>query len=406
MLLSLEASHSMRAATAARVLFLNNHLINSASIDEAAAVDIGPIQASAIFPAGVYTPRMYFAYNRDAFVFAVGGCPSPSCAARLLSGYGEANRADSLLGMHPLVEEIMEAMRGYIVAMGLLHGNKYGHWCGHSFGGSIATALALAFAAQAPRSINSVVTFGEPRTCTRATTPVLRAANIDKARFFNARDPIALLPPHLAESAYGFQYLSVATMTNMNRWMHNGLGWHVRDDGGLVAADAPDPSAVPATISLAGWASGLLVDPVNEHSIARYDGKFASQYQRAVAGSNPDPLQAIPPGHGTPIEPADIPIHVLQGRKPSDPPKVILQREAVTTSGPPPSSQEKPFYAARGQNGWFVWHLDQPLVSCRGGREARKMAGRYNSIASQWNRASAGDQAALLSAIEFEFPQE
>lgn len=162
--------------------------------------------------------------------------------------------------------------------------------CGHSYGGSLAEAVAFLLKGRAGISSLGVLTFGSPRPGDASFAASLRG--IPLLRWMTDSDPVPRFPPSPSEAPGA--YISGIAL--------NQLSWpsYVQPGGGVVlpfvgqpyAAYLP-PLGVPiAELQLLSWASGVngFGDP--RHNLTAYS-RAISSVQRGSAGADPVALESV-----------------------------------------------------------------------------------------------------------------
>ncbi len=352
-----------------------------------------------LYPSVAGQPQWGFSRSGNNSLFLFSGVPSLGIASEFVNGYGTSDYQQSAYGLHPQVEATYGAMQANLIGGIPVGENTYCTVAGHSYGGAFAQSFAYLCAVRNPSCRVKAITFGSPRAfSSRATVNIMERYRT--ARYFNSRDPISLLPPHYSESLVGFTAMSAATVANVNQWQHLDVGYQINPDHTITEREAPDPNCVPPAASLAGWASGLLADPVLEHSIASYAARM-EDYLVADPFANlaiepPQPEQ-IPPGWAL----HSLPSQVNARRDPVPNPRV----ELAGLAGAVPR-EDKPFYAAKTNGRYYCFYREAPIVSCKGRREAAKIARDYNQIVTQWQNAEIGAVETILAALEYEMPPE
>lgn len=390
------------AAVLARILNRVLHRGTVRSVQNLCDWYLGRESTVSIFQEDANVTAHVIAQTGNRIMWGHCGVVSSLKAAQLVNAYGYPDLADSDQGVNRRIANTVTFMSRYIRQMMNQTGPYEVTLYGHSYGGAVAQVIPLLLRAWNPDVQIKVVTFGSPRFATVGFCP-LDGPAWGVHRFMNNGDPVPYLPPHYDEDAAGYAVYSLVLGANLNRWTHVGNGTVMNNN--LDRYDArsallPDIGSIPPGVSIMGWATQMLVDPTTEHGISTYDARLAEWFPEAANAPPPPPHApaADPIRRSTPPDPGPYLVQGIQRSMPS------AVEDAIALNGARPPS--KPFYAAKSNGIWFVWHLADPIVQCKGAREARRTAARYNALVAQWSLSPVGDQDALLSAIDMEFPPE
>lgn len=349
---------------------------------------------------GVTPAYMIFTF-RNVNVCLLSGIPNARTALSFVSDYGEFAppgpfNATALRGGDAILSAIQEAYRQNPAPT---------LFAGWSYGGVIAQYLAPAFKTIVNNDDIRVITFGSPRPAKRQFGPVYNG--IETLRVSCEGDPLPYLVPWSTEDAVAYwAFRAYRAFAEPNDWRHFGRGVMLNQTGLIWSRDMPSFPDGGIGTSVVGWATGLMSNPVGEHTIAAYEARLSALIQnepiddgghRVVIPAPPGP----PPGNELPGPPA-LPVRdrvPIPERIPDEPPPK------------PPGVRPGPtFYAAAIFTGelrrkeWWVYHWETPIFRARTKQSAKRTASRLNSVQLAWMQSTAGEQADLLDAISMEFP--
>lgn len=347
------------------------------------------------------TPAYMIFKFRDVNVCLISGIPSTRTALAFVSDYGEFApttplNSTAVLGGNTILSAIQEAYRQNPAPT---------LFAGWSYGGVICQYLAPAFRSLVNNDDIRVITFGSPRPAKRQFGPTYNG--IETLRICNEGDPLPYLVPWSTDDAVAYwAFRAYRAFSEPNDWTHFGRGVRLNQTGFIWDQQMPSFPDGGIGTSVVGWATGLMTDPVGEHTIASYEARLSGLVQQPGQGNDlghqvPFPPPGPPPGRPIP-QPAPLPAAdriAVPERTPSDPPP----KPPGVRSGPT-------FYASSILTGpsrkkeWWVYHWDQPIFRARTKQSAKRTASRLNSVQLAWLSSTAGEQSDLLDAIESEFP--
>lgn len=361
-----------------------------------AAVWFGrPVDGAIVWPSVGMVPQHCIIKSEQALLCLFNGVETPAMATTFVAGYQRPSKDATHLWFHdstweaantvwPDVKDLFPVDAAFDVTV-----------AGHSYGGTVASSIALAFTMLRRNSSVKLYTFGSPR-CFTPPGALTIGGDLLAARYFMPRDPIPFLPPWESEvSGVTYAAAQLGGITG-NIWSHLGAGFLMNEDGLLLPRNNPDALENPPTVMLSAWAVRALRAPVRAHLISTY-ASWLSRFLPIPAdlpAAQPDVPDAGVPFAGPPVIPG------------FDPNKARTERVFEPFVGPPAPGQPQPdgppYYSGKWQGRWYVWHWDTPIESASSSRTARKRAGDLNRVVAKFEEAPYADKIALLESLDAE----
>lgn len=370
------------------------------TVDFARSIQDGYVTSEFHLAEGHTPTWMSFSF-RGLNLCVISGVTSTRTALSFVTDYGEILPATPLnrtatTGGDPILTAMLEVYRNNPAKT---------IFAGWSYGGVIAQYLAAAWLGTVNNDDRHVITYGAPRAAQTAFGPVYNG--IPTTRVCNVRDPIPFLVPWSTEDAVAYwAFRAYRAFAEPNNWTQFGRGVRLSDSGLFWEYQMPSFPEGGIGTSVVGWATGLLTEPVGEHTIAAYEARLSQLAADAIRQD----AQRVRPGLVPPGPPPGVPL-------PNPRPEAMAQRIAIPEREPEPPPPPPPgvrvgptFYAASIRTGetnrkeWWVYHWETPLFRARNKTSAKRAASRLNSLQVAWLTSTAGEQADLLDAIQFEFP--
>lgn len=353
----------------------------------------------------------YVGLEGHLFIFCLGAT-TPILATNTIDGYRAQRQFRGESGFNTQFQEWATRKAAELRPTDQGDGYQF-HLIGHSAGGGLMVCLAWILNFASPQGIVSVTTFGSPRVADDRAGPGL--VRVRQARFMNRLDPIPFLPERPGENPVGAALIELNAAANLSQFQHYGDGYRVGAAGEIEEATLPLLVCAPSTISLLGWASGILAEPVLEHSIATYQVRLeAAAAILAIANAPQVPIIPVQDDGGGHRREVVVPGIIAGIGQILDAPRVVpmapmgppgadapLPASQVQTAGTP--QYQGPYYSQRSNGKPCVFCNGVRLIVCRGGKEARTLARRMNAVWRGWNRAPVGDVDGLVQSVAAEF---
>lgn len=284
---------------------------------------------------------------------------------------------------------------------------------GYSVGACSATLAAGAIAGSGLRYSASAICFSPPRMA--ASDYGRRVPAHPLFRIHCDMDPVSALPTWTNEAAAAEANADPALGVACNKFTHPGRGISMNEDGTFSLLGVGERPNVPANLtgSLFSWATGILLDQLNPHSMQAMLTRLSKLevYNRThrpapVFSGNRLPFSddvAIPAN-----QPPIVPPPVGDGGGFIGPHSTraiaatILPPEMVPVGLVGKLSNQPPYYAQKIFGKWYVMYNAVAMYAAISRRGARKRAADLNRFVDSFDNSNYHDRETSLNSFELE----
>lgn len=315
-------------------------------------------------------PRCIKIELQEGTLILIQGVKRETTALRLMQAYGERPRQQRPAGINAQVLRAVDDMYNDLIV------NNFGTRAniliaGHSYGGAVAVALASEIKFRSPLKNVRVVTFGAPKPGNQRYAQDNQTLQVQ--RYWNVDDPVPMIAPTRSQARAAHAMLPHGVSSYWHDASQVGNGIEVWASGNAFRGGVIATNLFETEINLIGWATGVLVRPVQNHSIHEYYLRLVRANAQGISIGTDRPGTVYRARRSDQSEPQPVPEEV---------PAVVAAVAAVQVAVEAERTVPMPatFVADQRAGRWGVYRGAELVTFAATSTRARSIARTGNSI--------------------------
>jgi hypothetical protein len=229
-----------------------------------------PITAQLVVTNPIY-PAYFIGGTPSRKIIYIDGVTFAAQATNIMDGYNNGGGPTNTNGFNPYFQNRAQQIVTTLTTTTLAQA-EFVDVVGYSAGGAIACHVVDRLRTMGSLYKMRIMTFGSPRAGDEVFAA--RLARVAIGRWFNADDPIPLIPPRLTDVAILPLLIPLIAVLRYASFVHTHGGIQINADGSTQAEVLPSVASVNPSASLATWYFGQEGDPNNPHGLNQYRSRL------------------------------------------------------------------------------------------------------------------------------------